>query len=196
MGLMSGTGRPQMAGSPVRGLLFARCPPAVLFGVPEVVVNAVEGQPVRGIAHVRVEGGEVLSPAFADRDASTTVVAESVVFGVHATADHVSPALVRSRRFADTCLPVPREAVAGGIAEKTPATARVSHLQAAAEDDMFSAAVALAPPIGSAVSLWRSVENQQATETAVCYVDERGHDGRRLRPCRRFGKDKTHQLGG
>jgi hypothetical protein len=87
--------RYQLCFSRVSDLLGFSCPSAVLRKVAFVVVNAINRVlRGRGFTHVRQKRLKVIKPSVAHRDASATVVMESMVARVMATSLHAAPSVV------------------------------------------------------------------------------------------------------
>lgn len=83
--------------APVVGLLLGGSPSAIGRFIVPIVVNAVDAQPVRALAHIGKEVPEG-APSLADRD--TTSAVEMIVprVGVSAAAEYRGPALVCTAR--------------------------------------------------------------------------------------------------
>lgn len=82
-------------GSPVLGLLFRCCPPAVIGGIIAFVVDSVERVTRRALAHVFQEVFKRLPP-LANRYSPAPVAGIPVAFGMVASGSHPGPRRVGS----------------------------------------------------------------------------------------------------
>lgn len=87
------------SGSAVVGLLFWRCPAAVRFGVPKIVLPPVERHTGWLFAHLGAEIDELQPPWVIDPYAASAVPLVARAPWIIASFDHSSPRLP-SRRFA------------------------------------------------------------------------------------------------
>lgn len=77
----------------VCGLLFPSCPLAIARLVISVIVNSLQRQPFRALAHIFEKETERFKPSFTNFNPSPTVTVVRWVFGVLGSVFHVAPGL-------------------------------------------------------------------------------------------------------
>lgn len=123
----------------VSQLLFGSGPSAVVFIVRAVVVSAIYRSAVWALTHVFVERLEC-SPAFADRDAASTVVRKLLMFRIQASLAHRRPrGILRS-------VPVVPRVTVRGRSGAAPATDGLSAQQRVRIAQICTAAITRAEP--------------------------------------------------
>lgn len=104
--------------------LLQTCSPSTIFGgVWAIIVNAIQRQSGRFRSHVLIEGGEIIAPAVAHRNATFSVARIARVLGIVASPLRVVPRQVRRRMVVVAMRSV---SVAGPLALQTSATLRVA----------------------------------------------------------------------
>ena len=129
----------------VVSLFLGSGPPAVVGSVRSVVVDAVERQAGRGLAHISKEIDEV-EPAFANGDAASAITVPLVIFGIEAPSFHAGPANVRTASFKSISMTMSILGCCRSFALDASTTGCGAAQQIVADDDCFGSAVAFTEP--------------------------------------------------
>ena len=155
-------------------LLFRRSPTAIAGFVRTVVVDAVERQSKRRIAHVGIEVFKY-EPSFTDCDAATAVVFPVFVVWIGAASEHFRPSIIRCRFALSRGLSVFLAASAKNIEFVASTADRVSGSQVANHNDARRSASAEALPAGISHLRGEDAQRGQATEFLPCDINEFRH---------------------
>jgi hypothetical protein len=157
---MSATEAPNSAPSAIVGLFFWRRPTAIAGLVISIVVDAVDSQTRRRLAHIGEKALE-LTPSFANSDASTAIAGKSNMMRVGATFEHSRPASVAGCLRAVLRMAVFQET---GVLQ-TAAASGASAPEVSAPDAGNLAAIAQAGPTGETVVRAASCLSDQSPKT-------------------------------
>jgi len=169
-----------MIGTRVPILLSAGGPSAVARRVVAVVVDTLNGQPSRTLAHIRQESREVVSPFFTHRDPAATVVLERGTAVVKASVFGGGPALVLARAIAPSASlrSVCGSARGDTLSHEAVTTCRLAGSQLWTSDALHGSACALTdPPAVDRPCLWGETDHGETTIDGACEIDQIGHDG-------------------
>ena len=160
-----------MTSAAVVGLFRFRSPPAVVGGVPKIVVDPVNRQFWQTFAHV---GEEVFEsePALADSDAASAV---GFIFQVASSTEHGSPTAICGRGGVTSIMPM-FQRVAQFSSDTEAATCCRLGEQAVASNYLFNSAVAETEKIrSSGFRCMRKAHDGQTTEALTRDISESGH---------------------
>lgn len=140
---------------------------AMSAGIVAVVVFAVYGHSIRGVAHIGKEAGE-FHPSFADSDSSTAVEAEMRGLGVETSRLHVQPRIVQRPPGLTVSSSNPR----GRLPLEASAGLGVSCFQRMGADSEFSSAFELTEPIPSSPHAFYGGNDGEPNEFLTSEVNE------------------------
>ena len=173
--------------SPMSRLLFPGAPLAIARFVVAVIVDAIEGEPERPLAHVREKSFERVAPTIADGDAATAVIAPVLMPGVKAALLHRIPTAIGWRGGAVRRMAMRQSGKI--LAAKTSAACRMVRQQRNASNECFGSAIAPAGPISVISVAVRKVLHNQSTDATACNIDGCGHRGSsNERQCQEYGR--------
>jgi len=155
-------------------LFEGRRPSAVARSIRAVVVDPIDRQPRRRLAHVFQKRLKAIAPPVTDCNASAAIVFEAIGLRVEAALFHLRPALEGGRAPAS----MRSDAGAQFFTMQTATTDCEASGHRRHGDGFFSAAVASAKPNRSFefVSM-RKADSDQSPEALAGDIFEGGHDG-------------------